>query len=108
MGKKGENEGGKRKRKKKKELIKTRILTSPARLLLGASSSCARVVEGAAMAQLGGCAKSRIWERTAFKHRWMEPLFPFKFHFSALAALEVLVGLAGLEQVWGGCPWGTC
>lgn len=61
--KKGEN-GGER---KKKKLIKNKILTSPARLLLGASSSCARVTERAAMAQLGGRAKSRIWEKAVPK-----------------------------------------
>lgn len=103
--KKGENGGGGR---KKKKLIKNKILTSPARLLLGASSSCARVTERAARAQLGGRAKSRIWEKSVFKHRWIEPLFPFKLHLNALATLEVLVGLAGLEQVWGECPQGTC
>lgn len=56
------------------------------------------------MAQLGGRAKNRIWEKTVFKRRWIKPLFPFKLHFNALATLEVLVGLAGLEQLWGESP----
>lgn len=37
--------GEKKEEGKKKKLIKNKILTSPARLLLGASSSCARVME---------------------------------------------------------------
>lgn len=100
----GEERGKWRRKRKEKKLIKNKILPSPACLLLGACSSCAPVTEGAAMAQLGGRAKSRIWEKTALKHRWMKPLFPFKSNFNALAALEVLVGLAGPEQVWGECP----
>lgn len=51
-------------------------------------------------------AKSGIWEKTVCKHSWIKPLFLFKLHFNALAALEMSAGCAGVEQVWGECPQG--
>lgn len=58
------------------------------------------------MPHLGGHAKSRIREKTVFKHRWIKALFLFKLHFNALATLEMSAGRAGLEWVWGECPQG--
>lgn len=89
-------EGGKGREKKKKKLIKKKNINIPSSF----ADRCLQQLcpcHGAAMAQLGGCAKSRIWEKTVFKHRWIKPLLPFKLHFNALATLEVL-GLAGLSR----------
>lgn len=91
--------------KEKKKPIKNKILASQLHLELRAwwlcripvvglclaplpgCSSCARVTARGAMPQLGGRAKSRIWEKAAFKHRWIQPLFLFKLDFSMLATL---------------------